>query len=132
MMVRIHGGIVEHPQSSALWRACHIAAPGRVDAFGGHCIDLDQFAFGHRASKTTRLYVVGAPPCDVPSIPLRLEQPTHVIGDVGRSQPGTKRPEISKAEREHTPPDFALWLVDLASRCSPLTRNCSPAQREMF
>lgn len=27
------------------------------------------------------------------------------------------RPHITKAEREHTPPELARWLVDLAARC---------------
>jgi hypothetical protein len=27
------------------------------------------------------------------------------------------RPHITKAEREHTPPELALWLVELARRC---------------
>ena len=26
------------------------------------------------------------------------------------------RPHITKAEREHTPPEFAAWLVELARR----------------
>lgn len=52
-------------------------------------------------------------------MPMVLGEPTHVIGDVGRASLGTKRPEISKAEREHTPPEFARWLVDLARRCGP-------------
>jgi hypothetical protein len=41
-----------------------------------------------------------------------------VIGDVGRASLGNKLPEVSKAEREHTPPKFAQWLVDLARRCN--------------
>jgi hypothetical protein len=27
------------------------------------------------------------------------------------------RPYITKAEREHTPPELAEWLVELARRC---------------
>lgn len=27
--------------------------------------------------------------------------------------------ELEKAEREHTPPELARWLVDLARRCKP-------------
>lgn len=27
------------------------------------------------------------------------------------------RPHVTKAEREHTPRDLALWLVELARRC---------------
>jgi hypothetical protein len=76
---------------------------------GGWTLPVDQHWWGHRASKRTRLYI--------PVMPMVLGEPTHVIGDVGRASLGTKRPEISKAERERTPPEFAHWLVDLASRC---------------
>ena len=41
-----------------------------------------------------------------------------LCSDVGRASLGTKRPEISKAEREATPPEFAAWLVELARRCA--------------
>jgi hypothetical protein len=27
------------------------------------------------------------------------------------------RPHITKAEREHTPPELAQWLVELAAKC---------------
>jgi hypothetical protein len=53
-------------------------------------------------------------------MPIRLDEPTHVIGDVGRAGNG-KRPEVSKAEREHTPPAFAHWLVELARRCKAVS-----------
>jgi hypothetical protein len=29
------------------------------------------------------------------------------------------RPHVTKAEREHTPPELAKWLVELARRCRP-------------
>ena len=35
-------------------------------------------------------------------------------GDVGRASSGDDRQEVTKAEREHTPPPLAAWLVEQA------------------
>lgn len=115
--VREHGGVIEHPAGSRLWPEAGLPEPGQRDAWGGWTLPVDQYWWGHRASKRTRLYIVGCDPRDIPDMPIVLGEPTHVIGDVGRATLGTKRPEISKAERERTPPEFARWLVELARRC---------------
>jgi hypothetical protein len=120
--IRENGGVLEHPVNSKLWPEYGLPDPGSRDSFGGWTLPVNQHWWGHRAEKATRLYIVGCDPCDIPAMPFRMDAPTHVIGDVGRASNGTKRPEVSKAEREHTPPDFAEWLVDLASRCSVLER----------
>lgn len=93
--------------------------PGAIVG-GSGTLPVHQHWWGHRAEKKTRLYIVGCEPKDIPAMPLRIDEPTHVIGDVGRSGKG-KRPEVSKAEREHTPPAFAHWLVELARRCHLVT-----------
>lgn len=116
--IRRHGGVLEHPAASRLWPEYGLPEPGQRDAWGGWTLSVDQCWWGHRASKRTRLYIVGCEPHQIPDMPLVLGEPTHVIGDVGRAGMGTKRPEVSKAEREATPPDFAAWLVDLARRCA--------------
>ena len=77
---------------------------------------IDQHWWGHRAQKRTRLYIVGVGPADIPQMPMKLGRAEFVVGDVGRATSGDDRPEISKAEREHTPPELALWLVELARR----------------
>ena len=115
--VRAFGGVLEHPAASKLWAEVGLPEPGAGrDEFGGWTLPVDQHWWGHRASKRTRLYIVGCDPKNIPIMPLRIDEPTHVIGDCGRAGFG-KKPEISKAEREHTPPDFAAWLVELAKRC---------------
>lgn len=114
--IRKFGGVLEHPAGSKLWPALELPEPGKRDEFGGWTLPVHQHWWGHRAEKKTRLYIVGCEPKDIPGMPLRIDEPTHVIGDVGRSGKG-KRPEVSKAEREHTPPAFAHWLVELARRC---------------
>jgi len=117
--VRAFGGVLEHPAGSKLWAVLGLPEPGyplERDEFGGWTLGIHQHAFGHRAEKRTKLYIVGVEPLYIPDIPLRLDEPTHVIGDVGRAGKGN-RPEVSKAEREHTPPLLAEWLVELARRC---------------
>lgn len=116
-LVRAFGGVLEHPVTSALWSDQMLPAPGSRDQFGGFTLPIDQHWWGHRACKKTLLYIVGIEPGNVPDMPISFSAPTHVIGDVGRAKDGTKRPEIPKAEREHTPPELAAWLVALAKEC---------------
>ncbi|PAT34978.1 hypothetical protein CK625_12610 [Vandammella animalimorsus] len=112
--VRQWGGVLEHPQGSLLWRAAHMPPPGMRDAWGGWTLPIHQHWWGHRAQKATWLYIVGCDPRAIPAMPIALGQPTHVVASRRRG-----RPEITKAEREHTPLALAMWLVDLASRCTP-------------
>lgn len=115
--IRAWGGVLEHPARSALWAEKPLPAPGCRDAWGGWTLPVDQHWFGHRARKSTLLYICGIEPNDIPAMPLKLGAAEFVIGDSGRRSTGTKRPEISKAEREHTPIEFARWLVTLACMC---------------
>lgn len=118
-MVRKFGGVLEHPSESTLWAAKAMPAAGRApDQFGGWTALVRQCDWGHRAEKPTNLYIVGCHPDDLPPLPPSRE-PTHVIGDVGRASLGNKKPEVSKEERERTPPQLATWLVELARKCKP-------------
>ncbi len=84
-----------------------------------------QHWFGHRAEKPTYLYIVGCAPADLPPIPLVLGEATHICGTSGRRRDGGRlhkgdtgwRPEITKAEREHTPVALAEWLLQVARMC---------------
>lgn len=124
--VRKFGGVLEHPKNSTLWPDQGLPEPGEVDAFGGWTLPIDQHWWGHRAEKATRLYVVGCGRGDIPEMPIVLGQAPCVCGCPGRRRDGSRlhkgdagwRPEITKAEREHTPVDLCRWLVDLASRCA--------------
>lgn len=126
--VRRVGGVLEHPASSSLWPTLSLPLPGAGrDAFGGWSMSVDQAWWGHRASKGTWLYVVGCEPVSVPSWAPSFEPAPCIVGTSGRRRDGTRlqrgdvgyRPEITKREREATPPAFARWLVELASRCRP-------------
>ena len=150
--VRRWGGVLEHPNASKLWPELGLPEPGKIDEYGGWTLPIHQHWFGHRAEKKTRLYIVGCAPRNIPEMPMVLGEATHVIGDVGRSGLQCKcghrfhaslgkygcpnccgesgpakslnRPEVSKAEREHTPPQLAQWLVDLARMCiAPTAMN---------
>lgn len=121
--VRLWGGVLEHPSGSKLWPDQGLPLPGEPpDEHGGYTLAVEQFHWGHRALKRTWLYVVGCPPVKVPAMPRREGQPTHCIART--SGTGTL-PHVTHAEREQTPPAFALWLVNLASLCSfytPVTK----------
>lgn len=127
-LVREFGGVLEHPDSSTLWAAQRLPEPGQVDAFGGWTLGISQHWWGHRAEKLTRLYIVGCAPRDIPEMPMALGDATHVIAQHRTLPDGSRlvkgmpgwRPEVSKAEREHTPPELAAWLVELARRTSKM------------
>lgn len=129
--VRRCGGVLEHPASSSLWAAAGLPVVGRRDVCGGWTLPVLQSAWGHRADKATWLYIVGIEPAQVPCMPFRLGVASHVIAQKRTRSDGSRirkgdpewRPEVSKAEREHTPPDLASWLVELADMCGGAARG---------
>ena len=113
--VRRWGGVLEHPAHSSLWPTLGLPRPGDTpDKFCGWATGIHQFDFGHRAEKATWLYIVGCAPGEVPDIPVRIGTPTHCVRPT-RSYP--RLPSVTKAEREHSPPALAAWLVEVARRC---------------
>lgn len=106
------GGVLEHPEYSTLWGAANLPLPGQIDNYGGFTLPIPQYWFGHKARKNTWLYIVGIRQQDLPDIPIVLGDAEYVI----RTFKGSKKPRVTKAEREHTPYDFALWLVQLAGK----------------
>lgn len=110
--VRRYGGVLEHPSASTLWPFAGLPAPGQRDFFSGWTLPINQHDWGHKARKATWLYIVGCSPGDIPRIPLRLDEPTHVVQSQKQG-----RPHITKAEREHTPLALAQWLVEVARCC---------------
>ena len=125
-MIRLYGGVLEHPYRSSLWPDKKLPAVGERDAYGGFTLAIDQFHWGHLCQKRTKLYIAGIEPDNVPPIPHRDGEPTHRISSLaGRKMSAEARhaknykPAISRCRRDVTPPDFAVWLVQLARRCSP-------------
>jgi hypothetical protein len=108
--VRRFGGVLEHPKDSKLWNHCGLPYPGGFpDEHGGYSIAVNQYDWGHRASKATWLYIVGCP--TVPPRPPVLPPPVYP------DTPGKTRgmlERLSKIQRSLTPPAFAEWLVSIA------------------
>lgn len=119
VQVQSFGGVLEHPAHSTLWAAAGLPCPGARDSVGGWTLPVSQNWWGHKAQKNSWLYIVGVEPADMPVMPFVLGESSHVVSSSGRRLDGSRskrRPEITKAEREHTPLEFALWLVDVARR----------------
>lgn len=113
-LARRNGGVVEHPAHSRLWHDMGLPSPqGGADRWGGHAVELVQFAFGHKALKPTWLYVVR---CEaLPTMPVKYGSPAYCIASSRRDKGRLKH--VTHAEREHTPAAFAAWLVETARRC---------------
>ena len=124
--VRSFGGVLEHPKGSSLWKEAPLPLVGELDGWGGYTIEVEQFWFGHKAEKKTLLYIVGCPKERLPTMPVRFGEPTHVIDRPGRTRKKHRpnsagyKPWVSKSEREHSPPAFAAWLIEVARRCEPV------------
>lgn len=110
-LVRSWGGVLEHPATSLLWPDADLPEPGSLDEFGGFTIWISQWWFGHKADKSTRLYICGVRPDQLPPIPFKMGAPTHVIG---RSRLNRNVQHCTKSEREHTPRMLAEWLRQVA------------------
>ena len=124
--VRRCGGVLEHPAGSVLFEECGCGEPGDC----GFVMKVDQFHWGHRAAKPTRLYVVGCTPADVPAMPHREGEPTHCItqGHGVRIGHPLFKSRVPQWEREATPPAFAAWLVELARLCKHNDQAHRPAK----
>lgn len=125
-VVRLWGGVLEHPASSLLWKVKPLPRAGERDEWNGWTLPVLQYWWGHRAEKRTWLYICGVEPSEIPQMPLRLGTSDCVIrldtrrpdGSYVRKGDADYRPRLNEAEREHTPIEFAKWLVELARRTS--------------
>lgn len=131
--VRRFGGVLEHPAHSRAFGHYGLPRIGRgPDEHGGWAFEVRQRDWGHRAEKRTWLYVCGIDPDDVPELPPPGEATALVV-----SMPECRAVELmGKAEREHTPPAFARWLIELARRTSvrslaPVGADASPTHENM-
>jgi hypothetical protein len=118
--VRRCGGVLEHPAWSMAWAAHGLIAPPaggwHRDIDGGWCCEVAQSAYGHRATKRTWLYYVGANP----PAPLNWGAPRGgmVVGHCKRSYGGrifrANGKRMRSSEASATPPAFAEVLLSLA------------------
>jgi hypothetical protein len=109
--VRLNGGILEHPAGSKLWKEASLPKPNEFpDEFGGFTILINQYDFGHVASKPTHLYICGIDYKDLPAIPKRDGVPLKsMTGQV----PNTSR--CTQYEREYTPDDLINWMTKVCN-----------------
>lgn len=124
--VRTWGGVLEHPKRSTLWPHMNLPTGTKRDAWGGFSILVNQNWWGHRAEKATMLYVCGIEPKQTPPMPYTLDCVQFTVSTSGRRVNGQrlrKGPEVTKAEREATPAALAIWLVELARRCQPISER---------
>lgn len=117
--VRQHGGVMEHPRYSSLWRDQGMSLGRDSDAWGGFTISVDQHWWAHKCAKPTWLYVVGVARRNLPRVEIPFTQPTHCIDDGARFKGidmALRMKPLPKSEREKTPPLFADWLCEIARR----------------
>lgn len=115
--IRKYGGVLEHPARSTLWPVCGLPGIDSEDEYGGWTLVIDQNWWGHRARKRTRLYIVGCARLDIPTMPIRLGEASHMLGLCSKRNRTRCRPSITKPEREATPINLAEWLIELAKKC---------------
>lgn len=116
--VRRCGGVLEHPAKSRAWAAHGLIKPNgagwQMTIDGGWVCEVWQSAYGHRANKATWLYCYGSP------LPAKWERPqgTHQIGFYDQRGKAANKPTLSKKEANHTPSEFAEYLVSVARGCA--------------
>jgi hypothetical protein len=111
--VRKWGGVLEHPAETAAFRAHGIPRPSRAwskTIFGDWICEVNQAAYGHRATKRTWLLYRGSQP--PPPLIFKNVRGTHQIGWFDM----TLLP-LPKKERAATPPAFRDVLLGIARSC---------------
>jgi hypothetical protein len=120
-LIRLYGGVLEHPKGSKLWDAMSLPMPGVVDEFGGFTLSVNQSWWGHKAEKATFLYICGCRPKELPAHPIKFDAIEYTISSKIKLKSGRRvKKEVTKKEREATPEAFAKWLIEVANKCKPI------------
>ena len=122
--VRRYGGVLEHPEASAVWDAFGLIRPPRcggwvvADWEGGWTCCVEQGNYGHQARKATWLY---AAHIDVPSLrwgpsmaSKRLDAGFHSTEERRRAIRTGICQRLSHRQRQSTPVDFRDVLLAMA------------------
>ena len=118
--VRRCGGVLEHPAKSKAWAAHGLIKPQGAGwqkcIDGGWVCEVWQSAYGHRANKATWLYCFGNP------LPAKWERiiGSHQVGFHDQRGKDRNKPTLSKKEANHTPIEFANYLVNIARQSARL------------
>lgn len=119
--VRQFGGVLEHPAFSDAWAKFRLPLPDRAGGWwtgdcGGISCYLEQGNYGHRARKPTWLYAFGVEPIDLRWG--KAEDSTSAISlgfhDSWKRRKGGEVQQMSKRQRNATPPEFRDMLLSLA------------------
>jgi len=117
--IRKWGGVLEHPRASKLWPHMGLPTGLNVDEFGGYSILINQSWFGHKAQKKTLLYICGVDRMKLPPVPIRFDRIDFTVTSSKRKSSGQKpKARLEKKEREATPIELALWLIEVAKLCN--------------
>jgi hypothetical protein len=111
-LIRRNGGVLEHPYGSRIKSKMRMPKPGKYDQWGGILLNVNQHWWGHKAQKKTLLYIVGLKYSELLDMPLNFNAVEYSVTYCRKSA----RLEISKAEREHTPPYLAKWLIEVQQK----------------
>lgn len=107
--VQKNGGVLEHPSGSRLWKEAELPEPGELpNLYGGFSILINQYDFGHVASKPTKLYICGI---DQTAVTLPLKRAGTPAKSMTGQVYGTTR--CTQSEREYTPEPLMRWLLSI-------------------
>ncbi len=118
--VRRFGGVLEHPAGSLAWARFGLPRPGRhgwtmpLDDLG-MTTEVDQWHYGHRARKTTWIYVVGV---DVRPLDWRRAISDYIVSGFLHGTGTDERRRVRPSEASRTPAEFRDVLLDMARSAS--------------
>ena len=128
--VRKWGGVLEHPEASAAWRAHGLVAPPKAGGWvsahmldGGWTCCVEQGHYGHRARKATWLYAFGVEPpalkWGASEATLRRDEGFHSAEERRRAIKTGACQRMGKRERTATPLPFRDLLLSIARSARP-------------
>jgi len=118
--VRRFGGVLEHPAGSKAWERYGLSRPvaaggwSIADAFGWTC-SVAQGNYGHKANKSTWLYLVGRNP--PPELTWGKSGARGLIDKHSYEKYPDGVFELTSKEATATPIEFAKLLIELARGC---------------
>jgi hypothetical protein len=125
--VRRWGGVLEHPAETIAWQRFGLLRPqrgvwSRSLHDPGWVTEVHQRAYGHRARKSTWLYVVSAEP--PPALDWSSPAPAATVSFL-TNHGGGDLPRLSKKEAKATPPAFRDLLISIARASAAEVSNAA-------
>ena len=114
--VQTWGGVLEHPAETIAWSRFGLARPlrgGWSRSGDGWTAVVEQGHYGHRARKSTWLYVCHIDPANLPRLPYGRSIARATVSGC-RNHGGGDLPRLGPREAKASPPAFRDMLLDLA------------------